>query len=129
MIQNVNTFKDIEMIVNNAIQIDGLDVDVLKQMIIDSSLERKFVMADINDGQMKAFMFATVENLDGQDVCFIQACHSVKDGSVQVMLDKCIAWANEQGLKRIVFLTKRNPEAWERKYKFNEIYHVMAREI
>lgn len=129
MIKSVNDSKTIEMIIVNAVKIAGIDVEVLRKMILDSLQERKFIIADINDGQMKAFMFATVENLDGQDVCFIQACHSVKDGSVQVMLDKCIGWSKNLGLEKIVFMTKRNPRAWERKYKFNEIYHVMARKI
>lgn len=129
MIQKVNSSKEIEMIILDAIHIAGIDVEVLKKMISDSLLENKFIIADIDNGQMKAFMFATVESLDGQEVCFIQACHSVKNGSVQVMLDKCIEWSKKLGLEKIIFMTKRNPRAWERKYKFNEIYHVMAREI
>lgn len=129
MISNISDSKSIEMLLVNAVKIAGIDVDVLRDMISDSEREKKFIIADVNDGQMKAFMFATIETLDGDKVCFIQACHSVKNGSVQVMLDKCIEWAKKLGLSRVLFMTKRNPKAWERKYKFNEIYHVMAREI
>lgn len=129
MIRRISNSKDIEMVVVDAINIHGIDINALKNMISDSLLEKRFIIADINNGQMMAFMFATVETLDGKDVCFIQACHSAKDGSCQIMLDKCIKWAKGLGLDSMVFMTNRNPKAWERKYKFSKIYSVMQRDI
>lgn len=130
MVQNVLDIETIDKIVNSSSKIEGLDRNTLKRMILGSLFnDQKFMMADIEDGQMRAFLFATIEVLDGEDVCFIQACNSDKAGSVQIILDKLIAWCVGLGLKRMVFMTKRNPLAWERKYKFSRKYHVMERVI
>lgn len=74
-------------------------------------------MAEIEEGKPVGFMFANVQQLDGENCAFIQACFSKKKGNVQVMLDKLISWSKEIGIKRMVFMSKRNPKAWQRKYK------------
>lgn len=122
--------ETVELIVRGAIKIVGTDRNVLKRMILGSLLdEHKFIMADIDDGKLRAYMFATIENLNGEDVCFIQSCYSDKAGVVQKMLDKCIKWCNGLDIHRMVFMTQRSPRAWSRKYKFSLKSYVMEREI
>lgn len=130
MIIPVLTLEDINQVINNAGDIIDLDRNELKRMVLGSMFnDEKFIMADVDEGKMKAFLFATIEVLNGEDVCYIQSCSSKKQGSVQEMLDKLIVWAKQRGLKRLVFMTQRNPLAWQRKYKFNQTSFVMQREI
>jgi len=120
----------INTIINQSGRIQGVNRETLKQMLVGSMFnDDKFLLSDIEDGKMRAFLFATVERLDGEDVVFIQACHSDKDGTVQTILDKLIFWAKDLGIKKLVFMTKRNPLAWQRKYKFCKTYSVMERSI
>lgn len=98
--------------------------------MIESLYEsHRFMMADMDRTVCKGFMYATVEQFDGENSAFIQACYSEEDGNVQNMLDKLIVWAKKLNLRKLVFMTKRNPDAWHRKYKFNPIYTVMQREL
>lgn len=130
MLAPVTEIETLDLIVNSSGMIEGLDRNALKDMIIGSMFnDHRFIMADIENKKLRAFIFATIETLDGEDVCFVQACGSNKPGVVQVMLDKMISWSKELGLKRIVFMTKRSPRAWERKYKFSKKYYVMERAI
>jgi len=120
----------IEVITESSENIEGMTKEALKMMLIRNMCSNdKFVMYEIEGGKLKAFMFATIEGLDGQLVAFIQACYSEKEGSVQVMLDKLINWSVDRGIKKLMFMTKRNPKGFERKYKFNQTYTVLQREI
>lgn len=130
MVTDVLNVEMIEQIMNNAGKIEGISRDTLKQMLMGALFnENKFIISDIDDGKIRAFLFATIEKLDGSDVCFIQACYSDKDGVVQMLLNQTIQWSKNLGLTKIVFMTKRNPKAWERKYKFSKSYSVMERVI
>ena len=118
----------IKKAIDKASIIEGVSRETLFGMVVDSiGKENKFIMIDVENEEVLGFMFATIEWFDGRNVCFIQACYSVKDGNVQIMLDKCIEWTKKFGLNRIVFMSKRNQEAWNRKYGFNNIYTVMEK--
>lgn len=122
--------RAIDVIINSSGMIEGLDRETLKKMILGSLFnDKKFIITDIENDKLRAFTFATVETLDGEDVCFVQAHHSNKQGMTQIMLDKLISWSKGLGLKRIVFMTKRHPKAWERKYQFTRKYYLMERAI
>lgn len=130
MLTDMLDIELIEKVISTADNIEGLDRSALKVMMIRNlCTTKKFIMVDIDNDKVTSFMFATIESLDGQDVCFIQACASSKEGMVQVILDNLIKWSKNAGLKKVVFMTKRNPLAWERKYKFNKSYSVMERSI
>lgn len=120
----------VDLIINSSGNIEGFNRFTLKQMILGNAFnDRKFLIVDVDKGELQAFTFATVETLDGEDVCFCQAHYSKKSGVTQIMLDKLISWSKGLGLKRIVFMTRRNPKAWERKYKFTRKYFLMEKEI
>jgi len=128
MIMNVDDINIIKKAVNGADIIEGVSRETLFSMILDSlGLDNRFIMVDVEGNDIVGFMFATIEWFDGKNVVFIQSCYSKKDGNVQVMLDKCIDWAKKYGLNKIIFMSKRNPEAWSRKYGFNNIYTVMEK--
>lgn len=130
LIQQVYDMETVELIVRGAVKIVGVDRNALKRMILGSLLDdQKFIMADREGDKLRAFMFATIENLNGEDVCFIQSCYSDKKDAVQQMLEKCIKWSKGLDIKRIVFMTQRSPNAWARKYKFKLKSYVMEREI
>ncbi len=130
MIIDVDDLHMVEAIIKDVHIIVDIDREVLRKMIIGSFLEdHRFIVAEIEEGKPVGFMFANVQQLDGENCAFIQACFSKKKGNVQVMLDKLISWSKEIGIKRMVFMSKRNPKAWQRKYKFNPIYTVMTRGV
>jgi len=130
LIEQVTDVETVELVVRGAVKIVGIDRSVLKRMILGSMLDdQKFIMADREGEKLRAFMFATIENLNGEDVCFIQSCYSDKPEVVQKMLDKCIKWCHGLDIHRIVFMTQRSPRAWARKYKFKLKSYVMEREI
>lgn len=130
MIIEVNDLHVVEAIVSQSDIIVDLDKEALRKMIIGSFLEEyKFIVADFENNKVVGFMFANVQQLDGENCAFIQACFSTRKGNVDVMLEKLIKWAKGLKIKRMVFMSKRNPKAWERKYKFKPIYTVMTRGI
>jgi len=72
--------------------------------------------------KIKAFMFVTVEEVEGEDAAFIQFCVSIPDANernvVNELLNRTRGWAGELGLRWIYFMTRRDPRAYARKYKF-----------
>lgn len=129
MIQDFISLDQVDKITRDANGLIGTDRDVLKNMLLTTLfIEDKFMMVDI-EGEIKAFMFATVEILDGEHVAFIHICYSKKSGAVDEMLRHLNKWASKRGIKRIIFMTKRNPRAFEKRYGFNDIYTVMEKKV
>jgi len=75
--------------------------------------------------KIKAFIFATVEEFEGEDAAFIQFCVSIPDANernvVNELLNRVRTWAGELGLSNMYFMTRRDPRAYARKYKFRHV--------
>ena len=118
---------DREEVIKGIKDIDGMKTESFMDMI--DSEDEAFVCSEYVNDKMVAFMFATEEEFDGQRTAFIQVCFSDKKGSVSKFLDLLKDWMNLKEIKHMVFMTKRNADAYERKYGFKEIYKVMHKEI
>jgi hypothetical protein len=108
-------------------KIDGMRVQECINMLRQD--QDAFIVSDIENDQTVGFMFATKEWFDGREVAFIQICYSYRNGGVDNMLDLLREWMINHRLTEMVFMTKRNPLAYQRRYKFNPVYTVMRKEI
>lgn len=115
-----------------AANIPDVPVDKLKKMMIDGlTCKTAKIILSKKDNEANAFLFATVDVFDGEDVVFIQTCYiDPNAGSVgREMLNMIDTWAKERGIKDVVMITPRNPKAYERKYRFELTSYVMKRRI
>lgn len=81
----------------------------------------------------RGFLYCSSEQLDGKNVLFIHLC-VIKPGDKQrALTNELISFAEKYarsiGLGTMVFLTSRNPKAFERKYKFKLEYYMMTRKV
>lgn len=130
MIRRVKKLNNIEEIVKNASIIREFDPQPFQKMMLDSFTRTdKYIAEERVDGELISFMFATIENFDGENAAFIQVCFSKNGGNVKKLLDDLILWTKSQNIHTLFFMTKRNPEGFERKYQFKECYKVLKRSI
>lgn len=118
---------DEEEIIKNISDIDNMNVIALKEMLCDE--RDKFACSDYVGDKMVGFMFVTRETFDGNDSAFIQVCFSKRKGAVHQMLEELYKWMEERQIKKIYFMTNRNPIPFSIKYGFTPIYTVMYKEI
>ena len=77
---------------------------------------------DSQDGVIRGFIYASIEEFCGDDCIFIQFCVIKPCNDDKYigfeLLNKMKVWAREKGINDIYFSTTRNPEAFIRKYHF-----------
>jgi len=130
MIKRIKKLNHIEEIVKNAAIIREFDPQPFRKMMLDSfTRDDIYIGEERVKGELLSFMFATIENFDGENSAFIQVGFSKNGGHADLLLADLILWAKSNNLKTIFFMTKRNPKGFERKYNFKECYKVMKRSI
>ncbi len=77
---------------------------------------------DNRDGEILGFIYASIEEFDGERCVFIQFC-VIKPCSEDKyigfeLLNKMKLWAKENNITQIYFATARDPKAFIRKYHF-----------
>jgi len=89
------------------------------------------LLVDEKDKDVRGFLFASIEEWDGQDVVFIQACVSEphQKNTVFEFIAKLKVWGRKKGLNKMVFVTERNPQPYERKYKFKLNGYILTQDI
>lgn len=85
---------------------------------------------DMHDGVIRGFIYASIEEFDGEGCVFIQFC-VVKpcDNEKNIgfeLLDKMKQWAKENNISQIYLSTARDPKGFIRKYHF-EFYSSILR--
>lgn len=122
--------KDVMPIIKEVMKLRPQDTEKLQRMLADISyVNDQFVAVSRDKDTINGMMIASVESFEGDLCAFIQYCFSKKSKEAGKMLEALKKWALERGLTRIIFMSDRNPLAWEKKYKFKEIYKVMQMEI
>lgn len=110
------------------------DPQALSNVLI-KSLGRKdaALYVDEKDGVLDGFILATIEEFDGKDAAFIQSCVIKPEGNEKnighELLTRIRRWAAEQGATEIYFMTRRNPQAFQRKYNFRYHATVLKRRV
>lgn len=126
------TDQDIQDIIIIGNRIEDLTAKKVNNLLEECGkrVEDTLIVTDRVENKIRGIIITTIENIDNEDVAFIQLCVSNKKGNVNTMLDVVIDWAkNIQNVNKLYFMSKRNPKAWEKKYKFKEVYKVMKRSI
>ena len=100
--------------------IKDMPLEVLLDRLIKAvDSERGKVFIDEGPEEIDGFIFATIENFDGEDAVFIQAA-SVRPGTnnAHELLNRVKLWGREIGLTKAYCLTPRNPAPFIRKFGF-----------
>lgn len=91
------------------------------------------VFIDKVDKTIRGFLYCSVENLDGDNVLFVHLCVVVPGEKQRLLTNELInqaeKFARSKNIKNLVFMTRRNPKAFERKYKFKLEYYLMTRKV
>jgi N-acetylglutamate synthase-like GNAT family acetyltransferase len=107
--------------------------DVLERQLA-RAISRPDAVVYVDDfkGEIRGFIYASIENFDGEDVCFVQFCVVKPEIASYVcfeLLGRVRVWANERGLKWIYTMTARNYKPFMKKYKFEFAYTVLKRRV
>lgn len=99
--------------------------DKLKERLTDGiENEASIIILDEKNGKVNGFVFASIENFNGEDVCFISACIVSPEmkQTVHDFIAKLKKWSKEKGLKRMILSTENHIEGFKKKYGFK--YHA-----
>lgn len=93
--------------------------------------KNSIVLVDEKDKEIKGFLFASVEELDGRDVCFIHTCLIDKKSPYTgfEFLSRLEKFCKERKLGEIDFITQRSKDGFEKKYKFKEKGILLTKEV
>jgi len=99
----------------------------LLEALID---ENSVIFIDEKDKKIRGFVFASIEEFDGEDVCFVHSCiidPEQKNTGFEFMA-KLKKWCNEKRIKKILISTKK-PKPFEKKYKFTYKSTLLEKEV
>ena len=105
-------------------------IDKLKKMLIEGLTSKQAkIFIDEKNGEVRGFIFATVEQMEGEDCVFIQFCviKPIKEEryiGFELLL-KIRLWVKDLGLKYIYTMTPRSSKPFIRKYGFKFYTNVL----
>ena len=117
--------------------VPGTPVEKLKKMILDSfshgDTNQYKLVVDKRDEEVRGFIFATIEEFEGDDVVFVQfcvlkPCKEDKHTGFE-LLAKLRAWGKDRGARKMVSIVRREPKGFMRKYNFNLHGYVLTRPL
>ena len=97
------------------------DPSVLEKELLESfQREDARIFVEQKDGNLRGFIFATIEVLEGAEAVFIQSCVVLPDVNEKSVCNELLArvrkWGAQLGMKDMYFMTRRSPDAFKRKY-------------
>ncbi len=97
------------------------------------------ILVDEAEGSIFGFIYATIEEWNGEDVCFIQNCvisqERAKLGVSELFLGKVNDWCDAKGISKMLFSCgidgdgKTRADIFERKYKFEKVAFILAKQV
>lgn len=81
------------------------------------------IFLDETDNRLDGFVFASVEEFNGDNVCFIHSCIVSKEKKYTVydFITRLRKWSKEKGIKMMIMSTNKHEKGFDRKYGFK--YH------
>jgi hypothetical protein len=132
MILQVDSPLMVPQVLRLAAKVDKLEVEVLENMLAQG-LQRDdaMILIEKKDDDVRGFCYATMDYMEGELVVFIQACYIEPDApqAGHEMLLRLRQWGGSKGLRYMYFLSRRDSAAWNRKYKFDVVSHLLRRRI
>lgn len=103
--------------------------DVLRDRLLKAIISpNSTVLIDRLGEQIRGLIYASRENLDGKDVCFIHLCYIDPKANIgHELLNRIRTWARKNDLDEIYMMTTRSSKGFERKYNFKFAYTVLKR--
>lgn len=86
-----------------------------------------FILVDRNGIDIQGVLIAALAKWNGEAIAQIYA--TICTNGPANGLDILKAWAKERGAKKILAFTRRNPRAFERKFGFKCLSHVIGLEV
>ena len=112
--------------------IGDVQLDELKSMLAESMTRKdSMVCVEKKDGIVRGYMLGSIERINGTDCVFIQSCYVEpnSNGVCFELLNRFKHWALENNIRMLYFMTQRNAEAFERKYKFEYCGTMLKKEL
>ena len=109
-------------------------LDTLESMLLAGISDKDTaIYIEERNGEVRGFIFCSKEVWQGKPVAFIQFA-VVKPIPEEKyigfeLLTKIKLWAKDNGLTDMVFVTKRNPKVFEKKYHFKLDGYILKREV
>ena len=111
------------MVIDRADLFD-IQKDKLRKYLEDAiKNESSIILLDEKDNRIDGFVFASVEEFNGEDVCFIHTCivANEKKYTVHDFIARLKKWSKPKGIKTLIMSTNKHEKGFERKYGFR--YH------
>lgn len=112
--------------------IKNMNIEALKEMLAQGlQREDAKILIEKKEEEVRGFCYATVDYMEGELVVFIQSCYIDPSApqAGQELLNRMRQWGGSKGLRYMYFLSGRDSEAWNRKYKFELVSHLLRRRI
>ena len=142
MIYELTSTLELHQIIEMARTVITAPVEILRKRVIAAIThpDSKIFIDRGKANEIRGFIFGTIEELDGDECVFIHLCvvkpegHHLQEKRMERQLTlelvaKIESWARERGIKIMYFMTRRNPDAFKRKFKFELDYYLMKREV
>lgn len=132
MILEVDNPLLIPQILKLAENIPETPLDKLKDMLLSAVDDREAkILIEKKDEDIRGFIFATIEKVDGERAAFIQSCYITPDmqGIGHELLTRIRTWAKENNLQNIYMMTKRDYKSFMRKYHFEFCYFILKKGV
>lgn len=113
--------------------VPDLPIDTLKNMVLTGiNNKNTAIYIDNHNDDLRGCIYASIERWNGEDVGFIQLCvvKPIREEKYICfeLLNKIRLWARLHNLKKLVFNTRRNYKAFERKYGFKLDSYILTKE-
>ena len=117
-----------QMVIDRA-DLFNIQKDKLRKYL-ESAIENdsSIILLDEKDEKIDGFVFASVEEFNGEDVCFIHTCIVAKGKKYTVhdFIARLRKWSKEKGIKTLIMSTNKHEKGFERKYGFKYLSTLMT---
>lgn len=135
MVKEINNVLLIPQVLELAKNIPDTPLPVLEKMLIDAltSKKAKILVSENRQGELTGFMFASIEQMEGEDCVFIQTTYIKPDRDDKYtgwgLLNKMRLFGKDNNINLMYMMTPRNPKPFIRKYGFQFYTTVLRQKI
>lgn len=110
-----------------------VSVNTFENMIVDAMASKKaLILIDKKDEEIRGFVFATIEQMEAEDIVFIQISY-IRPEYPKIgfeLLARVRTWAKKMEIKNWIYMiTPRDIKGFEKKYKFRFYGRLLRRRI
>lgn len=93
--------------------------------------ENSIIIVDEKDQELNGFLFASIEELEGNDVCFIHTCiiNPKRKETGFEFIGRLRKWCGEKNIKNIFMMSNTHIKGYSQKYKFETYATIMKLKV